>query len=104
MADNVGVDVEGEGDASSTTTNVDWSLQSSRRDSELSKVESVFRARENSMKNEIARLKNDRKVLEIEVAMWRKKYMEVEDRISKLESLAVELTQPCNCQRLGDTS
>ena len=100
----MGVDVEAEGDASSTTTNVDWSLQSSRRDSELSKVESVFRARENSMKNEIARLKNDWKVLEIEVAMWRKKYMEVEGRISKLEALAVELTQPCNCQRLGDTS
>lgn len=95
----MGVDVEGEGDASSTTTNVDWSLQSSRRDSELSKVESVFCARENSMKTEIARLKNDRKVLEIEVAMWRKKYMEVEDRISNLESLAVELTQACNGQR-----
>ena len=30
--------------------------------------------------------------------------MEVEDWISKLESLAVELTQPCNSQRLGDTS
>ena len=73
----MGVDVEGEGDASSTTTNIDWSLQSSRRDSELSKVESVFRAREKSMKNEIACLKKDRKVLEIEVAMWRKMSMEV---------------------------
>ena len=100
----MGVDVEAEGDASSTTTNVDWWLQSSRRDSELLMVESVFRAREKSMKNEIARLKKDRKVLEIEVARWRKMSMEVEDRISKLESLAVELAQPCNCQRLGDTS
>ena len=99
MADNVGVDVEGEGDASSTTTNVDWLLQSSRCNSELSKVESVLCARENSMKNEIARMKNDRKVLVIEVAMWRKKYMEVEDRISKLESLVVELTQAFNGQR-----
>ncbi|KAK3222496.1 hypothetical protein Dsin_009521 [Dipteronia sinensis] len=52
MADNVGVDVDGEGDESRTTGNLIWSLQSSRRDSDLAKVESVLCARENTMKNE----------------------------------------------------
>ncbi|KAK3222497.1 hypothetical protein Dsin_009522 [Dipteronia sinensis] len=84
MADNVGVDVDGGGDESRTTSNLIWSLQSSRRDSDLAKVESVLCARENTMKNEIARLMNEWKDLKSEFDRWGKKYMQLEGRISVL--------------------
>ena len=112
MADDVGVDVEGEGDNSSSTSTVVWSLPTSRRDYDLPRVESVLCARENTMKNEIARLKNERKDLVREVARWKKKYWQIEGRISALEALAVELKtgQPvvgvqtaCNGQISGDS-
>ena len=113
MEDNVGLDVEVEGESSTTTTNGFWSIQTSHRFSDLAKVESVYHARENTMKNEIARLKNERKDLVREVARWKKMYSQVDGRISVLEALAVELQtgQPVigdptagNGQISGDTS
>ncbi|KAI9192007.1 hypothetical protein LWI28_016882 [Acer negundo] len=113
MADNVSVDVEVEGEDSSTTSNVVWSLLMSLHDSDMTKVEFVLCARENKMKNEIGRLKNEWKDLVREVSRWRKKYRQLEGQISILEALVVELTigQPvvgvktaCNGQISSDTS
>ncbi|KAI9195916.1 hypothetical protein LWI28_019384 [Acer negundo] len=64
MADNFGVEVEVEEEDSSTTSDVVWSLQTSRHDSDMTKVESVLCVREKTMKNEIAQLKNERKDLD----------------------------------------
>lgn len=112
MEDNVGFAVEVEGESSSTTTDVVWPYQTSPCDSDLAKVESVFRARENTMKNEIARLKQERKELLMEVDYWKMLYTQVDARISVLEKLAVVFKgQPVvgvptarNGQISGDTS